>query len=457
MNEKKFATSLTDGIIWKQILSFAFPLFMGQLFQQLYNVVDTLIVGNFLGKEPLAAISTTGPVIFLMVGLFNGMAIGSGVVVARYYGEENVPMLRKAIHTILIFAFLCGVFLTIFGVNFIDDILRIMKTPDEVLPLSVAYFQMYFMGSVAFVVYNYSVGILQSVGDSKHPLYYLILSSVLNVVLDLFFIAILHKGIESAAFATIISQFVSAICCLVRLFIKSPDEYRMSFSELRMDLPILKQILRNGIPTGLQNSVISIANVFVQSNINSFGAVAMAGCGCYQRIEGFTFLPTMSFSMALTTFVSQNLGAKRYDRVKEGGRFGLIMGVGLAELIGFLIFLFMPYFALIFTRDAAVIAFSARTAHVTGLFFFGCATSHCVSGILRGSGKSAVPMYIMLCVWCLFRVFYISNMLRIFPRIEVVFSAYPVTWMISMSIFLFYYFKTDWVHGYPNNKHAAIN
>ena len=281
------------------MLAFAFPLFLGNLFQQFYNTADSLIVGNLLGSNALAAVSSSGSLIFLLVGFFNGLAVGAGVVIARYYGAREIKELQKAIHTTVGFGILCGLALMVAGLLLAPRMLVWMKTPIEVLPESTAYFRIYFLGSLGFVLYNNFVGILQSVGDSRHPLYYLIFSSVVNIVLDLVFIGVFHFGVASAAAATAISQFVSAALCLYRLTRKSPEEYRVSLRCIQLNPFMLRQIITNGLPAGIQNSVISIANVFIQSNINSFGKIAMAGCGAYSKVEGFAALPVTSLSLSI--------------------------------------------------------------------------------------------------------------------------------------------------------------
>ena len=309
-------TNLTEGCIWKQIIAFAVPLFIGNLFQQLYNTADSLIVGNFLGSNALAAVSSSGNLIFLMVGFFQGISVGAGVVIARYYGARAYKEVQKAIHTTVAFGLVSGIFLTIFGTLLTSRILIWMGTPADVLPESAVYFRIYFMGSLSFVMYNVFVGILQSIGDSRHPLIYLVISSVINVLLDLLFVAVLGLGVGSAAVATILSQFFSAFLCLFRLTYKSPEEYRVYIRHICFDLPMLRQIIANGLPAGFQNSIIAFANVVVQSNINKFGKMAVAGSGAYSKIEGFGFLPITCFAMALTTFISQNLGARQYDRAR---------------------------------------------------------------------------------------------------------------------------------------------
>lgn len=441
-------TLLTEGCIWKKIIAFAFPLFLGNLFQQLYNTADSLIVGNFLGSNALAAVSSSGNLIFLMVGFFQGISVGAGVVIARYYGARQMEDVKKAVHTTVAFGLASGIFLTVAGTFLTSRILIWMGTPADVLPESSVYFRIYFMGSLSFVMYNVFVGILQSVGDSRHPLVYLIVSSVVNILLDLLFIAILGFGVGSAAFATVISQFISAFLCLFRLTRKTPEEYRLCLGQIRFDFPMLQQIISNGLPAGFQNSIISFANVVVQSNINKFGKMAVAGSGAYSKIEGFGFLPITCFAMALTTFISQNLGARQYERAKKGARFGIICSVITAELVGIFIYFTIPTLISAFNRTPEVIAYGTTHARTTTLFYFLLSFSHCIAGILRGAGKAAVPMLTMLCFWCIVRVSYITVIVHFIPVINVIFWAYPLTWSLSSIVFLIYFMKADWVHGF---------
>ena len=438
---------MTEGSISGKIILFAIPLFLGNLFQQLYNTADSLIVGNFLGSNALAAVSSSGNLIFLMVGFINGIAMGAGVVVARYYGAKIKDCLQKAIHTTVAFGLVSGVVLTVMGMFLAPKILVLMGTPADVLPESIVYFRTYFAGSIGVVMYNIFVGILQSVGDSRHPLIYLIISSCINVVLDIFFIAGLGMGVGSAALATAISQFVSAILCMFHLM-RVEEEYRLELRMIRFDRHMLKQIIQNGVPSGFQNSVIAIANVFVQSNINAFGKMAMAGCGSYSKVEGFAFLPVTCFTMALTTFVSQNLGARQYERAKKGARFGIICSVIIAELIGIIIYAAAPVLIAAFNRDPSVIHYGVMQARIIALFYCLLAFSHCIAAVLRGSGHAAVPMVVMLCDWCLFRVSYITVAVRLISDIRVIFWAYPLTWSISSVIFLYLFLRGKWVYGF---------
>ena len=439
--------SLTEGSIWKSMLFFAFPILLGNIFQQLYNTADAFIVGRFLEKNAYAAVSSSGSLIFLLVGFFTGIAVGAGVVIARYYGAKDYDKLHTAIHTTLAFGLAAGIILTVLGMTLTPQLLRLMKTDPQVLPNSVAYFRMYFAGSIAIVLYNMCVGILQAVGDSRHPLYYLILSSLINIGLDLLFVGVFGLGVWSAATATTIAQFISLGLCLYRLC-HYDTVYRVQLRKIRFNFPMLRQIVHFGLPSGVQNSIIAFANVIVQSNINAFGADAMAGCGTYSKLEGFAFLPITCFTMALTTFVSQNLGAHQYDRVKRGVRFGILCSVTMAEVIGALIFLFSPALIALFQNDPPVIAIGVKQAHIEAFFYCFLAFSHCIAAIMRGAGKPTVPMFVMLAVWCVLRVSYISIVVPMMGRIEVVFSAYPLTWFTSSVIFLIYFLKSDWLHNY---------
>lgn len=446
--KKTQTTRMTEGTIWKQILAFAFPIFLGNLFQQLYNTADSLIVGNFLGSNALAAVSSSGNLIFLMVGFFNGIAMGAGVVIARYYGAKENREVQRAVHTTIAFGIAAGMLLTVAGTILTSRILVWMGTPADVLPESAVYFRIYFMGSLSFVMYNIFVGILQSVGDSRHPLVYLIVSSVINILLDLLFVGVMGFGVGAAALATILSQFLSALLCLYQLLYKSPEEYRVSLRAIRFDPPMLRQIISNGLPAGFQNSIIAFANVIVQSNINKFGKMAVAGCGAYSKIEGFGFLPITCFALAMTTFISQNLGAKQYERAKKGARFGILCSICMAELVGILIYLTIPALVRAFNRTPEVITYGTAQARTVTLFYFLLAFSHCIAGILRGAGKASVPMITMLCFWCILRVSYITVIVRIIPSIRMIFWAYPLTWTLSSIVFLIYFLKADWVHGF---------
>ena len=442
---------MTEGSISKKILLFALPLFLGQLLQQLYNVADSIIVGKYLGTDALAAVTSSGSLIFLMVGFINGLFMGASVIIGRSYGEKDEEGLSRAAHTAVAFGIASGIFLTIFGLIATPYILKLMGTPDNVMPNSVLYFRIIAMGGLSNVFYNTCCGIFQAMGDSRRPLHYLIVSAITNILLDLLFIAVLGMNVGAAAGATVIAQTLSALLAFLRL-LRVDGPHRIYFRKIRIDWSLLMAQLRIGIPTAIQNSVIGFANVVVQSNINAFGANAMAGCGSYFKVEGFAFLPIMSFSMALTTFTSQNMGAKQFERTKKGTRFGICMGIGCAEIIGILFYLFAPVMIGLFTKDPDVIAIGVRQARTETLFYFLLGLSHCMAGILRGAGKTTVPMFIMLACWCLFRITYITIAVRFVPDIHTIYMAYPITWSLSSILFTIYYFKADWVHSFSRTK-----
>ena len=440
------STDMTTGSIWKRMVSFAVPVFLGNLCQQLYNAVDSVIVGKFVGKQALAAVASSGNLIFMMTGFFMGLFIGAGIVIAQYFGARNYEKVRSAVHTDIAFALCCGVLLTLLGVFFTPTILTWMRTPADVLSTSILYFRLYFLGSLATILYNAGMGILQAVGDSRSPLYYLVISSVVNVALDLLFVGAMDMGVAAAAVATVISQVVSAVLCIIKLT-RSDGPYRLEIKRIGFDLPLLKKITSQGVPSGVQNSIIAIANVVVQSNINTFGSDAMAGCGSYSKVEGFVFLPITAFAMALTTFIGQNLGAGQFDRAKQGARIGILCSMAMAELIGVALFFLAPYAMRLFNDDPAVVAIGVRQSHIEALFFCFLAFAHGVSAVLRGAGRAQVPMYTMLGCWCILRVSYITLALKVWPDIATIFWAYPITWSVSCVVFLIYYLKADWVHA----------
>lgn len=444
-------TLMTEGSISKQILKFAVPIFCGNLFQQLYNVVDSLVVGNFVGADSLAAIASTGSLIFLLVGLFTGIFSGAGVVISRYFGAGDVKKIQDSIHTSVAFGLISGVVMTLLGTWLAPQILKLMGTPPEVFDQAVLFVRIYFSGIITVVMYNTANGIFQAMGNSKSPLYYLIISSIINVILDLLFVVVFKMGIAGAAIATVIAQGTS-VCLAFYNLTHTNDIHRVTLKKIKIHKDLLREILSLGIPSGVQNSVIAFANIVVQSSINAFGATAVAGCGSYSKIEGFVFIPVTSFAMSMTTFIGQNIGAKKYQRAKKGTYFGIATSMILAESIGIIFFIFAPVLIAMFTNDPDVVAYGVRQARTIAPFYFLLAFSHCLAGILRGAGKSKVPMIVMLLCWCVIRVTYITIATTIIPEIQVIFWAYPLTWTLSSIIFLIYYLKSKWLYGFDKRK-----
>lgn len=446
---------MTKGNPYSLMMGFALPIFLSQVFQQLYNTADALIVGKFLGTNALAAVTSSGTLIFLLISFFMGTAMGGGVVISKFFGAGDKEQVSRAIHTILAFGIVSGIVLTVVGVAFTPAFLRWMQTDPEVMPEAVEYFRYYFLGALAMVLYNICRSIMNALGDSRRPLYYLIFSSILNVVLDVLFIGAFHWGVWSAAAATVISQAASVVLCMVYLLQKG-NIYTVEPAKIRFHKATLIEIIRYGLPSGVQNSVIAFANVIVQSQINSFGKLAMAAYGTHAKIEGFAFLPITSFNMACTTFISQNLGAKQYERAKKGARFSILAAVLLAELIGVGYYIFAPQLIGIFDKTAGVIALGVQQARTVALFYFLLAFSHSIAAVCRGAGKAFVPMVIMLSIWCVVRITYIIIVMRFTGEISYIYWAYPLTWGISSVIYLGYYLFSDWVHGF-DGKEAAAN
>ena len=442
---EKAIEPMTSGSIGKRMMFFALPLLLGNLFQQLYNTVDSLIVGNFLGSSALAAVSSSGSLIFMLIGFLSGISAGAGVVISQYFGAEDVPNIQRAVHTTVAFGIAAGLLMTIVGILLSPQILAWMGTPESVMPESISYLQIYFSGSLGFVLYNVFVGILQAVGDSRHPLYYLMASSVINLVLDILFIGFFHTGVGGAALATVISQVFSAILCFVQL-LRTKESYQLRLSSIRFDLPMLGRIIRIGLPSGVQNSIIAFANVVVQSYINAFGEMAMAGYGAYTKIEGFAFLPINSFTMAMTTFVGQNLGAGQTERTRKGARFGILVTVVMAELIGVIVMLLAPQLIAAFDSTPAVVQFGVEKARTAALFYCLLAYSHSVASVIRGAGKAVVSMLIMMTFWCVVRVAFLAVSIPFTHSVLMVYAVYPLTWALSSVAFFFYYRRANWLN-----------
>lgn len=441
---------MIDGVIWKQIFLFSIPLLLGNLFQQLYNAVDSIIVGNYIGSQALAAVGSSAPVINLLISCFMGLSIGAGIIISRYYGARNIDGLQEAVHTSLAITFIAGIAMTFIGVLLSPYILQWVGTPDDVMSSSVLYLRIYFLGILSVMTYNMGSGILRAVGDSKNPLYFLIVSSIINVVLDYVFVVYFHMGVAGVGWATLIAQTVSALLTLA-LLIRTKAEYRVNFRHIRLHKHMVYEIIRLGLPSAVQNAIVSFSNVIVQSNINAFGSLAMAGCGSYTKIDGFAILPVMSYSMALTTFTGQNIGAQKYDRVKKGAKTGMIMSILTTICITILLLLLGPNVLAIFSQDQRVIEYGLYMMHVLAPGYIFLAISHALSGIIRGAGVTTIPMVVMVCCWCGLRMAWILISVPLFHDIGVVFLGWPITWIASALWLFLYYKKGNWLKKYEQN------
>lgn len=435
---------MTEGVIWKQILLFSMPLLIGNLFQQLYNTVDSIVVGNFIGSEALAAVGSSNSLINLIIGMFMGIATGAGVIISQYYGGKNEEKLHWAVHTCMALSLVGGVILIVLGVFFSPLILRLMGTPEEVMPNSVIYLRIFFCGSLFNLVYNMGAGVLRAVGDSRRPLYYLCVSSVVNIVLDLAFVVIFHMGTAGVGYATITAQAVSA-ALTVHALMRTNDSYRLVISEIRIDRRMMMRILKLGIPSGIQQSIISLSNVIVQANINSFGAAAMAGYGAYSKVDGFAMLPLQSFCMAATTFTGQNIGAKKGKRVKQGMFQGIVISLTYTFFISIFLWLNADKILRIFSPDESVIAFGHTTMYLLLPFYWTLAIHQILMGSIRGSGRTMVSMLIGVGNMCILRMIYINLMVPFFPSFEAVMWCYPITWLTTMLMDCVYAMRAKWI------------
>lgn len=438
---------LTKGSIAKGLVQFTIPVIFGQILQQLYSIADAWVLGNYADNTAFAAVSSTNSLIFLMIGLFNGTAIGGGVVISRYFGAKDEKGVEMAIHTNVLFGLISSVLVTLAGLFLIPQMIKLMKVPEDVLPQSLLYFRIYFAGSATVILYNVFTSIMRALGDSIHPLYYLAFSSVVNVVLDLLLVAKFHQGVAGAAFATVLSQGLSMLLCLMRMR-KSKDYTRISWKKIKWYPQMMKKVIQQGLPAGIQNSVISIGNVVIQTNINAFGEFAMTGAGAHSKIEGFVFIPITSMVLTLPTFISQNLGAKEYDRAKKGALFGILTSVILAEGIGLIVYVFSPQLIHIFAKSEEAVRYGVIQERIMTLFYGLMAFSHSATGVLRGSGRSIVPMVTMLGIWCGVRVLYVTIAIQIVPVFQTICWAYPLTWGLSSIVFLIYLLKSNWLHTY---------
>ena len=442
--QKKKTRLMTEGSIWKSILLFSVPLILGNLLQQLYNTADSIIVGNFVGSNALAAVGSSGSPIFLLIGFSQGIAVGAGVVVAQYLGAKDREDAQRAVHTALALAVLLGLILTIGGILVSRALLTAMDTPAEVLEDAVTYIQIYFGGVLFSVVYNMAAGILNAAGNSQRSLLYLGIASGTNILLDLVLIAGLRMGVAGAAIATDISQLVSCVLAL-RFLMRVQDDYRVTAREIRVHGKMAVRIIKVGLPTGIQNMVISLSNILVQASVNGYGAAAMAGFAAYMKVDGFNILPIMSFSMAATTFVGQNFGAGKLDRVKKSLWVTLGMGVVYTILTGVLLLAFQDPIMHLFTHEEDVVAFGCTAMHYFCPFYFLLAILHGMAGAVRGTGRSVPPMVVLLISLCLFRVVWIQFVLPFFAGIEGVFVLYPVSWALGAVLMALYAWKGSWM------------
>lgn len=444
---KSTARDLTSGNIAKQILMFSLPLMLGNIFQMLYNTVDSIVVGNFVGTQALAAVGSTTMIVNLFVFFFNGFSIGAGVIISKYFGSGDHDRLHDAIETTITASLiLCAVF-TAVSIALVRPMLHMMSTPEDVFANAVTYLRIYFAGISGLLIYNIGSGILRAVGDTTRPLYFLILTSVLNIILDLLFVIVFRLGIAGVALATIIAQFVSAILTML-LLLRTKDIYRFTWKDMQVDLDILMRVFAVGMPAAIQSVITAFSNVFVQGYINHFGSGVMAAWSCYNKIDMFIMLPMNSLAMAATTFVSQNIGAKQFKRAREGTRITILQTLAITGVIAVAIFIFAAPSVALFTGDPEVIHWGTTFLRVNVFFMLFNCVNHVLAGSLRGRGDSKAPMVIMLTGFVAIRQTYLFFMTRFISNTPVTVGlGYPVGWLATCILEVLYYFNKQKVYA----------
>lgn len=431
---------MTSGNIVRHIFSFALPLLVGNIFQQLYNTVDTWVVGNFVSNEAFSAVGTVGPIINMLIGFFMGLSAGAGVVISQYYGAKREEDVSRAVHTSVVMTLIIGVIFTFIGIGMTPIMLRLMKTPPEVLPESSAYLTIYFSGLMGLMLYNIGSGILRAVGDSQRPFYFLVVCAILNTVLDLLFVLVFHMGVEGVALATILSQGVSAILVMITL-LRTGGCIRLSVKKLRLHFDMLSKIVRVGIPAALQMAVTAFSNIFVQSYINFFGADCMSGWTAYAKVDQLLFLPMQSISLASTTFVGQNLGRNQPERARQGVSVALKMALCATVIMMIPLLIFAAPIVGFFNDKPQVIEYGAMLLRWMSPFYVLCCFNQIYSGALRGAGNTKAPTIIMLSSFVLFRQIYLYVMSGICNEIIPIAMSYPAGWLLCSSLTTLYYHK----------------
>ncbi len=435
---KRADSDMTSGSIWKLLITFALPMAAGLLFQQLYNTVDTIVVGKFVGKEALAAVGSTSSIINMLVGLCSGLSMGASVVISQSYGAKDFLRLHDAVHTTILVTIIMSVVATGVGILIVDPMLRMMSTPEDVFGAAHDYLTIYFAGISGLFIYNMGSAILRAVGDSRRPLYFLVFSAVLNVIMDLVFVIAFKMDIAGAAYATIISQFLSAALVMFVLM-RSAGPYAVHWSQLRINGDILKQVLSIGLPSGVQQGLTSFSNVFVQSYVNAFGSDCMAGWSSYNKLDVYALIPTQSIAMASTTFVGQNYGARQLERARRGVKQAMIMSISMTVVLCGLLVLFRDQLLTLFTNDPLVIQYGSRFIGIIAPFYFCACFNQTFAGAMRGIGKAKVPMIVMLSSFVLFRQIFLFVGTRLGGGFVLVSLAYPMGWVVcSIAMYVCY-------------------
>lgn len=435
----KQPVSLTQGPIAKGLIAFAFPIFLSNLFQQLYNSIDAAVVGTYAGDAALAAVGSTGSLINLLIGLFLGLATGAGILYAMHFGAGDWQGLKKLIDGAMFLAVATGLVISVLGFIFSRQMLVWVSTPDDVIELSATYLRIYLAGTIITMVYNVGAGLLRAEGDSTRPLLYLVAGGLTNLVLDLLFVAVFDMGVAGAALATVIAQLVSAVLVVWRLM-RLDERYRFRPFHMTLDKLTLWDLTRISVPCGLQSSMFNIANLLVQAYINSFGSVTMAGCAAYSKIDGFIYMPTSALSLALSTYVGQNIGAGLYSRIAKGIRTALFSALALVIVMGGCVLLFCNQLIGLFTTEPEAQAVALQQMWYLAPFAWIFVFSDVLGGAIRGAGDAMKVTIVSASCICVFRVVFLVVLLHFFHDIRIVFSCYPISWCLSSITMTLLYF-----------------
>lgn len=441
---QQVSNQITEGVIWKQLLFFFFPILFGTFFQQLYNTTDAVIVGNFVGKEALAAVG--GPaatLINLLIGFFTGLSSGATVIISQYYGAKKQEDVKRTVHTAIALSIAGGAVIMVLGFLFSGAALRAMNTPEEILALSAVYMRIYFIGVIPSLIYNMGSGILRAVGDSKRPLYFLILSCVANIVLDILFVTVLKMGVVGVAVATALSQVFSALLVTAALM-RTEDSYRLYMKEIRFSPELLHKIIRIGLPAGIQSTMYSASNLIIQSSINSFGTDTIAAWTAYGKIDGIFWMIMGAYGVAITTFAGQNFGAGKYDRIKKSVRICLGMAAFTSVLLSVIVLVGGRVFFRLFTDDTNVVSIGLGMMRVISPSYVTYICIEILGGTTRGCGDAVLPM-LMTCVGiCVLRVVWVLVVVPLRPEMSTVAFSYPLTWSATSLLFIVYYLRGNW-------------
>ena len=456
IRQRPDVNGITEGVIWKQLLLFFFPIVFGTFFQQLYNTADAIIVGKFVGKEALAAVGgSTGTLINLLVGFFVGVASGASVIIAQLFGARKGTDVSRAVHTTIALALASGALLTVVGLLFSENILRLMGTPQEVMSYAVPYLSIYFLGMIPQLVYNIGSGILRAVGDSRRPMIFLICAAMTNIVLDIIFVLGLDMGVRGAAYATITSQLVSALMILGSLHHAMPV-YRLHIHKIRFHGDMLRRIVLIGLPAGLQSVMYSLSNIIIQASVNGFGTDVMAAWTAYGKLDGLFWMVISAFGVSITTFAGQNFGAHQYDRMKRSIRVCMGIAAGATVFMSTLILMIGRPMLGMFTDDPYVLEIGMSIVRLIVPTWIAYLCIEILAGAMRGAGDTLVPTLMTLVGVCIMRVFWVSVVVPMKHELSVLLLSYPITWAITSVLFVLYYRRGKWLDRCIAKQNQAV-